>query len=124
RKHAEKETEVAKIGDHIAYQTKRLEELENQLKDKLKLEKESDVLQLRSENLKVLEGLFKAKKFVDYVSTVYLREICEIANRRFRKLTNNHFALVLGEDNQFLIRDFLHDGQIRKIGRASCRERV
>src|SRR5690606_31693975 len=81
----------------------------------LNLEKESDVLQLRSENLKVLEGLFKAKKFVDYVSTVYLREICEIANRRFRKLTNNHFALILGEDNQFNVRDYLHDGQIRSV---------
>ena len=115
RKHAEKEAEVTKIGDHIAYQTKRLEELEKQLKDKLKLEKESDVLQLRSENLKVLEGLFKAKKFVDYVSTVYLREICEIANRRFRKLTNNHFALILGEDNQFNVRDYLHDGQVRSV---------
>src|SRR5690606_23965612 len=44
-----------------------------------------------------------------------LREICEIANRRFRKLTNNHFALILGEDNQFNVRDYLHDGQVRSV---------
>src|SRR5690554_2931905 len=110
-----REKELARDREQAMYQTKRLEELRKRLDEKKKLEEQRDVLQLRGENLKVLEGLFKGKKFVDYVSTVYLREICEIANRRFRKLTNNHFALVLGEDNQFLIRDFLHDGQIRSV---------
>src|SRR5690606_15378410 len=101
--------------EQMIYQGKRLDELRKQWKEKQKLEEERDALQIRADNLKVLESLFKGKKFVDYVSTVYLREICEIANLRFRKLTNNHYALILGEDNQFQIRDFLHDGQIRSV---------
>lgn len=115
RQQAEKEVELNRAREQMIYQGKRLDELRKQWKEKQKLEEERDALQIRADNLKVLESLFKGKKFVDYVSTVYLREICEIANRRFRKLTNNHYALILGEDNQFQIRDFLHDGQIRSV---------
>ena len=110
-----KEKELGQLREQTAYQSKRIAESRIRLKRKKELEQECNALELRAENLKVLEGLFKGKKFVDFVSTVYLREICEIANRRFRKLTNNHFALVLSEDNQFNVRDYLHDGQIRSV---------
>lgn len=109
------EKEIANLRDQKNYQTKKLEESKKRWDEKKKLKESLHDLQIRSDNLKILEGLFRGKKFVDYVSTVYLREICDIANRRFRELTNNHFSLVLGDENQFLVRDFLHDGQIRSV---------
>lgn len=109
------EKDLINLRDQKSYQAKKLEESKKRWIDKKKLSETLADLQVRSENLKILEALFRGKKFVDYVSTVYLREICDIANRRFRELTNNHFSLVLGSDNQFLVRDYLHDGQIRSV---------
>ncbi len=109
------EKELNRVRENTIYKTKKLEENIQLLAEKKKLEAEYAALQIRSENLKVMDGLFRGKGFVDYVSTVYLREICEIANRRFRILTNNQFALVLGDDNQFNVRDYLHDGRIRSV---------
>lgn len=115
QQHEKSEKELQKLREELNYQRKMLKEFQKRLDEKKKLTEELSRLHRRAENLKVLEGLFRGKKFVDYISTVYLREICEIANRRFKALTNNHYSLVLGEDNQFLVRDFLHDGQIRSV---------
>ncbi|MBP8082921.1 MAG: AAA family ATPase [Spirochaetes bacterium] len=70
-------------------------------------------LLLRKENIKTLKNLFKANGFVDYVSSVYLSNICQSANERFYRLTRQKLSLELTEDNSFIIRDFLNDGKTR-----------
>ena len=89
--------------------------LKNELAEKEKLGAELQRLRLREENIKTLKNLFRSSGFVNYVSTIYLQNLCVAANERFRKLTRGSLHLETKEDNTFIVRDFLNDGQPRSI---------
>ncbi|MEM8897753.1 MAG: SMC family ATPase, partial [Bacteroidota bacterium] len=65
----------------------------NQLEEKQKLQQEREQLGLRAEDIKILKSLFARSGFVNYVSTMYLRQLCEAANHRFTKLTRGSLRL-------------------------------
>ncbi len=90
-------------------------DLQQKMERKAKLKQEQTALELRRENLQLMKGLFDKRGFVQYVSTIYLRQLCALANDRFRKLTQNQLQLDLDEKNQFVVRDFLHQGHLRSI---------
>jgi exonuclease SbcC len=69
----------------------------------------------RESNLKELNGLFQGKGFVKYVSSIYLRELCNTANLRFMKLTKNSLSLEIAEDNSFWVIDYLNGGKKRLL---------
>lgn len=69
----------------------------------------------RRDNLKLLKKLFDRSGFVNYISTIYLRDLCARANRRFSSLTQNRLSLEIDTDNQFVIRDNLNDGRTRSV---------
>ncbi|WP_236980618.1 AAA family ATPase [Membranihabitans maritimus] len=106
---------VGDLREKLSILKNELKESNRKWKVKQELEQELSELETRQENLKILAGMFRANGFVDYVSTIYLREICSIADQRFRKLTHNHYSLELSEDNHFLVRDFLNNGYLRNI---------
>jgi exonuclease SbcC len=91
----------------------------NQLQSNLAKQKELltqlDKLKLRATNLNELKNLFRSSGFVNYVSTVYLQNLCASANDRFYKLTRNHLSLELADDNSFQVRDFMNEGQLRSV---------
>ncbi|MDC7225744.1 MAG: SMC family ATPase [Spirochaetales bacterium] len=89
--------------------------LETGLVRKAEIETELERLRIRGEDLSLLKNIFSGKKFIDYVATVYLRELCESANIRFRKLTRESLRLELDEGNNFIIRDYLNDGKTRSV---------
>ncbi len=72
-------------------------------------------LALRGEDIKTLKQLFKGSGFVNYISTVYLQELCHSANERFYKLTRQKLSLEVTDDNTFQVRDFLNGGKIRNV---------
>jgi DNA repair protein SbcC/Rad50 len=72
-------------------------------------------LTARGEDIKTLKQLFKASGFVNYISTVYLQELCHAANERFYKLTRQKFSLEVTDDNNFQVRDFLNGGKVRNV---------
>ncbi len=72
-------------------------------------------LQMRADNLKVLERLFRGSGFVNYVSTIYLRELCQRANVRFRQLTRHQMSLEIDEKNDFQVKDNLNGGRLRSV---------
>jgi exonuclease SbcC len=72
-------------------------------------------LTARGEDIKTLKQLFKASGFVNYISTVYLQELCHAANERFYKLTRQKLSLEVTEDNNFQVRDFLNGGKVRNV---------
>lgn len=78
------------------------------------LEKQSS-LQNRAENLKVLMNLFKAAGFVQYVSSIYLRQLCDHANERFHRMTRNQLSLQLNDKGDFEIIDYLNEGKSRSV---------
>ncbi|MBT30370.1 MAG: hypothetical protein CMO01_11985 [Thalassobius sp.] len=89
------------------------------IKEKIELRKaqEADLhkAQLRGDNLKVLASLFKARGFVEFVSSIYLKNLVEVANNRFMRLTKNNLSLELNESNDFIVRDYLNNGKTRLL---------
>jgi DNA repair protein SbcC/Rad50 len=73
------------------------------------------VLAARGEDIKTLKQLFKASGFVNYISTVFLQELCHAANERFYKITRQKLSMEVTDDNNFQVRDFLNGGKVRNV---------
>jgi exonuclease SbcC len=58
---------------------------------------------------------FKGAGFVQYVSSIYLRQLCDHANVRFHRMTRNQLSLQLNENNDFEIIDYLNEGRSRSV---------
>src|SRR5690606_18587668 len=82
---------------------------------KEKLLEEYEKLTFRKSNLTTLENLFRGSGFVNYVSSIHLQRLCEIANQRFRRLTKNNLSLTINENNEFEVVDFLNNGFKRSV---------
>ncbi len=70
---------------------------------------------LRAADIATLKNLFKASGFVNYVSAVHLQQLCSAANERFYKLTQQKLRLEVSDHNNFLVRDFMNNGQLRSV---------
>lgn len=92
-----------------------LNNLQKQWAEKQTHQTRFDELDLRRQDLKKMDDMFRAQGFVNYVSSVYLKNLCESANARFFKLTNNQLKLELDEKNNFQVRDFLNGGAVRSV---------
>lgn len=96
----------------LAIEIKRLKE---SFESKKELLLERDQLQKRADNLSVMRNLFNAQGFVQYVSTIYLRQLCDHANVRFHRMTRNQLSLQMNDQNEFEIVDFLNEGKTRSV---------
>ena len=120
--HQKLRIEIAAIGESLNQKNQELGKVEQLLK-KLKsdmesqaqLRKELENLELRAENIKTMKSLFKASGFVNYISSVYLQNLCNAANDRFFQLTRQKLSLEITDDNNFLIRDYLNGGKVRSV---------
>jgi len=111
----EAQIEQKKISDSVVTKTAEIDRLEKEFLKKGDLLKELAKLQKRSENLKVMMNLFKGAGFVQYVSSIYLRQLCDHANVRFHRMTRNQLSLQLNENNDFEIIDYLNEGKSRSV---------
>ncbi|MDR4952048.1 SMC family ATPase [Chryseobacterium sp. ES2] len=111
----EAQTEQKQINDSVVTKTAEIERLEKEFVKKETLLKELAKLQKRSENLKIMMNLFKGAGFVQYVSSIYLRQLCDHANVRFHRMTRNQLSLQLNENNDFEIIDYLNEGKSRSV---------
>lgn len=93
----------------------RIDKEEKDLKQKKELLEEQHSLQVRGEHLKKLTDLFRSSGFVDYVSSIYLQNLCAAANERFHRMTHQQLHLELGNDNSFWVRDMLNGGHLRLL---------
>lgn len=105
-------TEQKQIIERIGELKNRIKELKENLEKKAELEKQLTAARLREDNIKILFNLFSGKKFVDYISSVQLQNLCNAANARFKKLTNERLRLEL-DKNKFIVRDYLNGGKTR-----------
>ncbi|SDJ83143.1 SbcC/MukB-like Walker B domain-containing protein [Chryseobacterium jejuense] len=111
----EAQTELKQINDAVVTMIAEKDRLEKEYKKKEELLKELTKLQKRSENLKLMMNLFKGAGFVQYVSSIYLRQLCDHANTRFHRMTRNQLSLQLNENNDFEIIDYLNEGRSRSV---------
>lgn len=90
-----------------------LDRLTVELAKKEELLKVYEKLDGRKKNLDILFQMFKGNGFVNYVSSIHLQRLCEIANQRFHRLTKNQLSLVINENNEFEVIDYLNNGYRR-----------
>jgi exonuclease SbcC len=105
--------QVSQLEQDKAVAQKEIETIRSQREKALELLDLKEKLEIRLANLKVLFNLFYGSKFVNYASSVYLRNVVEVANQRFFRLTKQKLRLVLDEDNTFYVQDFLNNGHQR-----------
>lgn len=99
---------------HITLKNK-VEQLTKDLQAKEAMLEQLEHLRQRAENLATMKKLFKGSGFVNYISSVYLQNLCEDANERFYKLTRQQLQLEVDENNNFQVRDFLNNGRVRSV---------
>lgn len=114
--------QVTEMGQQVKTNTETVAQIDANLKrvskqyeDKRELLLQQEKLQKRSDNLKVMTRLFKGQGFVEYVSSIFLRQLCDHANIRFRRMTRNQLSLSLNQENDFEIIDYLNDGKSRNV---------
>lgn len=110
-----KEQELKTANDAVVKTLAEIERLENEFKKKENLLKDLAQLQKRADNLKIMASLFKGAGFVQYVSSIYLRQLCDHANIRFHRMTRNQLSLQLNDANDFEIIDYLNEGRSRSV---------
>ena len=110
-----KKGETQSAGETLAKLKGEIDRLEIEFKKKEVLLKDLDQLKKRAENLKVMTNLFKGAGFVQYASSIYLRQLCDHANVRFHRMTRNQLSLQLNENNDFEIVDYLNEGHKRSV---------
>ena len=79
------------------------------------LQSDLDKLLLRKQDIQTLKNLFSGSKFVEYIATIYLKNLCETANMRFQSLAQNRLKLEFSDKQEIVVRDFLNNGQLRNI---------
>lgn len=102
-------------NDSVVKIATEIERLEKEFKKKEDLLKDLAHLQKRGENLKIMTNLFKGAGFVQYISSIYLRQLCDHANVRFHRMTRNQLSLQLNENHDFEIIDYLNEGRSRSV---------
>lgn len=112
---AREQEQVSTANNAVVKLSAEIERLEGEFIKKEALIKEYELLQKRSENLKAILNLLKGAGFVQYVSSIYLRQLCDHANVRFHRMTRNQLSLQLNENNDFEIIDYLNEGRCRSV---------
>lgn len=109
----ENRREMTRREQEFGGRQRELSDKEERLAKRKEHEESLEGRQRREQNLKTLEKLFRGNAFEDYISTFYLRQLCQRANQRFQHFTNHAMSLELSEDNRFDVRDNLNGGALR-----------
>lgn len=106
-------TQIQEETEHKGQLVNQLEVATEALSKHQVLVAEFEQLENRINDLNKISKMFSGNKFVNYVSTYYLENLCKEANRRFVKLSNGHLELTLNVDNSFDVIDHLNNGHTR-----------
>jgi DNA repair protein SbcC/Rad50 len=99
----------------LALLEQEIQNIQSKIEEKEILSGSFSKVENRESNLKELERLFKGSGFVKYVSSIYLKELCNTANTRFMKLTKNSLSLEIDDNNTFWVIDYLNGGKKRLL---------
>ncbi len=92
-----------------------LEQYQTRLKKKDTLKEDLQKLTDRRNNVQEICNLLRGNGFINFISSVYLQNLCKSANLRFTKLTGNSLSLELSPQNEFMVRDHLNNGKLRLL---------
>ncbi len=106
---------ISQLQKQLTIVEKQLSDLQKSFETKKELIVQQNNLLLRKANLDTLFNLFKGAGFVQYVSSIYLKQLCDNANIRFHRMTRNQLSLQINDKNEFEIIDYLNEGKTRSV---------
>lgn len=118
------ETRDRYVAQHSAYEEelagfggleRELGHLTVEFAKKERLHEQFEALSKRADHLKIMDNLFRGNGFVNYISTIHMQRLCEIANLRFHRLTKNQLSLSVSDTNDFEVIDNLNNGHHRSV---------
>ena len=98
---------------------KEREQMEKSWEEKKKLLQELEMVYHKLDILTELEGLFRGKRFVEYVSRYYLEYVSREADQQLRQMTGSSYGLETDGNGMFLIRDYKNGGALRPASTLS-----
>lgn len=98
---------------------KEREQMEKSWEEKKKLLQELEKVYHKLNLLTELEGLFRGKRFVEYVSRYYLEYVSREADQQLRQMTGSSYGLETDGNGMFLIRDYKNGGALRPASTLS-----
>lgn len=113
------ETEITEQNKALGAVKKELEQLKTAWKEKEELLKTLEVIYHKLDILAELDGLFRGKKFVEYVSRYYLEYVSREADERLKEMTGNSYGLETDGNGTFIIRDYKNGGVSRPASTLS-----
>ncbi len=90
-------------------------DVERLLSEKAHLIEQKTSLEHRKSELDTLERLFRGQSFVNFVSRIFLEQLCAVANLRFERMTRGQLQLKIGPENTFWVIDRLNGGRERLL---------
>lgn len=96
-----------------------LQQLKQALKEKEKLEAKKKEITHTLDILSELEGLFRGKRFVEYVSRYYLEYVSREADAQLKEMTGSSYGLETDGSGMFIIRDYKNGGVSRPASTLS-----
>jgi len=120
--HSTMETAVVDLADREGANRKIIGRVENEivtkkaaLEQQATIRKELEAVTLRASELSTLKNMLQGNRFIDFISTTYLQNLCSAANDRFYKMTRQRLSLELTGDNNFHVRDYMNGGKTRNV---------
>ncbi|MFC5625566.1 AAA family ATPase [Algoriphagus winogradskyi] len=108
-------TNAESFQNQVLLLDKEIQEAISKLAEKKSLQADFVKLEVRESYLKELDNLFRGSGFVKFVSSIYLKELCNTANVRFMKLCKNRLSLEIDDNNTFWVIDYLNGGKKRLL---------
>ena len=99
----------------VASLVNELEKMQEELDKKADLITQYGALESRTANLSTLSNMFSGNGFVNYVSSIYLQNLADVANIRFHRMTKNQLSLQINSLNEFEVIDYLNNGASRSV---------
>ncbi len=107
--------QISVLNQDIGKMQTEINHLKTNLDKLMAINTELSKLALRAEDITEMKNLFRGNAFVNFISTVYLRNLCKVANERFYRLTRQALSLELSSDNNFQVCDYMNEGKIRNV---------
>lgn len=111
----ESQNSISELQKQLTILENQVSDLQKNFETKKELIIQQNQLLLRKYSLDTLFNLFKGAGFVQYVSSIYLKQLCDNANIRFHRMTRNQLSLQINDKNEFEIIDYLNEGKTRSV---------
>lgn len=98
---------------------KEREQTEKAWKEKEVLEEKMGQIRHKLDLFQELEGLFRGKKFVEYVARYYMEYVSREADEKLKEMTGSSLGLETDQNGLFIIRDYKNGGATRPASTLS-----